>query len=77
VLGDGDAVRVAANASQDSRTPKLELYVMGGLPIRDPAAHYGLFVMNTRDELRRSRANARAVEIEARASTLDRRYGSY
>jgi redox-sensitive bicupin YhaK (pirin superfamily) len=51
VLGEGDAVRVSADRSQDSHTPKLELYVMGGRPIREPVAHYGPFVMNTRDEL--------------------------
>ncbi|MEH1124173.1 pirin family protein [Micromonospora sp. CPCC 206061] len=51
VFGGGDALRVAANPRQDSHTPKLELYVMGGLPIREPVAHYGPFVMNTRDEL--------------------------
>jgi redox-sensitive bicupin YhaK (pirin superfamily) len=51
VLGGGDAVSVAANASQESRSPNLDVLVLGGLPIREPVAAYGPFVMNTRDEL--------------------------
>jgi redox-sensitive bicupin YhaK (pirin superfamily) len=51
VLGPGDVVRFAADASQDSRTPALDVLVLGGRPIREPVAQYGPFVMNTRAEL--------------------------
>jgi hypothetical protein len=51
VFGPGDGVRLAASASQASRSPQLEVLVLGGRPIREPVAWYGPFVMNTRDEL--------------------------
>jgi redox-sensitive bicupin YhaK (pirin superfamily) len=51
VLGAGDTIRVGGNRRQDSNTPALDVYVMGGRPIREPVAHYGPFVMNTKAEL--------------------------
>jgi len=44
-------MRVEGDRHQDANTPALEVYVMGGRPIREPVAHYGPFVMNTKAEL--------------------------
>ncbi|MEU3445930.1 pirin family protein [Streptomyces thermolilacinus] len=51
VFGDGGSVTVRADEKQDGNTPDLEVVLLGGQPIREPMAHYGPFVMNTRDEL--------------------------
>jgi redox-sensitive bicupin YhaK (pirin superfamily) len=63
VFGDGEGLRLAADAGQESRHPALEVLVLGGQPIREPVAWYGPFVMNTEEELRQAFADYRAGRL--------------
>jgi quercetin 2,3-dioxygenase len=51
LLGAGDYLTIAADGSQESRSPKLDVIVVGGRPIREPLAWGGPFVMNDRAEV--------------------------
>ena len=63
VLGAGDAITVVAGTHQESRSPNLDVLILGGRPIREPVAWMGPFVMNTREELMQAMADYQAGRL--------------
>jgi hypothetical protein len=51
LYGHGEVMTVAADTSQESRSPSLDVLLLGGKPIGEPVAWMGPFVMNTHAEL--------------------------
>jgi len=63
VLGGGDAITLAAAIGQESRSPTLDVLLLGGRPIREPVAWLGPFVMNTREEVMQAVADYQAGRL--------------
>lgn len=63
VLGSGDALAVEAATLQESRSPNLEVLLLGGLPIREEIVFHGPFVMNTREEIIQAMEDYRAGRL--------------
>ena len=51
MFGPGDTRHIGAADANRKTDRTLEVLLLGGLPIREPIAHYGPFVMNTREEI--------------------------
>lgn len=51
LFGRGDVMTVAADETQETRSPSMDILVLGGRPIGEPVAWMGPFVMNTHAEL--------------------------
>jgi redox-sensitive bicupin YhaK (pirin superfamily) len=51
VLVDGDHIRIHADQIQDARHDALDIFLIGGIPLREQVFQYGPFVMSTREEV--------------------------
>ncbi len=70
VFGRGGSILVQADPVQEGPTAQLEVLVLGGRPIREPAVFYGPFVMNTHEEIVQAIQDYRAGRLGTIPATV-------
>ena len=51
LAGGGDLITLRADGTQESRSPNMDVFLIGGVPLREPVVQYGPFVMSTPREI--------------------------
>jgi redox-sensitive bicupin YhaK (pirin superfamily) len=51
VLVNGDYISIQANKVQESRLDGLDIFLIGGIALREQVFQYGPFVMSTKEEV--------------------------
>ncbi len=51
VFGSGDTIAIQAASQQAEPDDNLQVLILGGRPLREPIAHWGPFLMNTRGQI--------------------------